>query len=158
MAADTTLRFLSALWQLNRRMKADMAPILAEQRLDLRLYFTLLTVRKGALYPKQLSEQLDFPPALLSRYLEQLSKLGYLERQLDPADSRRIRLSLTQSGEAALDAAVQGVRTSAAQTLAHTEQSDLLALLTVMETLAAGPASPPPVSKPRRTRTPKEPV
>ncbi|MDB5046218.1 MAG: MarR family transcriptional regulator [Deinococcus sp.] len=134
---DAILRFLGGLWQLNRRMKQDIEPLLAEHHdLDLRRYFILQGIRHGLVYPKQLAEKLDFPPTLLSRYLEQLTSSGLIERQIDRKDSRRTLLSLTEKGSGTLDNAVQAIKRNTSQRLKQLEPHRLFALLDAIEVLA----------------------
>lgn len=137
LSDDTIQRFLRALWQLNRRLKQGVAPVLAAQHdLDLRRYLVLQAIRGGQSYPKQLAQALDFPPTLLSRYLEQLTRAGLLERALDPDDSRRIRLSLTAAGEAAVAGASHAIRRSTSERLRQLDPAQLAALLGAIERLA----------------------
>jgi MarR family transcriptional regulator, organic hydroperoxide resistance regulator len=50
---------------------------------------------------RQLSELTGTRPTTLTGVLDRLERHGYLVRQLDPADRRSFRLSLTQDGQAA---------------------------------------------------------
>ncbi|MDO4263197.1 MAG: MarR family transcriptional regulator [Deinococcus sp.] len=134
---DTQIsRFLGGMWQLNRRIKADVLPLLTPLGLDLRLYFVLLTIRRGEVHPKSIAAALDFPASLLSRYLEQLRALGYVERQLDPADSRRILLQLTPAGHQALESAMQVIKHNTRERLGQLEPERLSALLDAIEALS----------------------
>ncbi|MFC6618887.1 MarR family winged helix-turn-helix transcriptional regulator [Deinococcus radiophilus] len=133
---EQILRFLGGLWQLNRRLKSDILPLLTPLNLDLRLYFILLNIRRGQVHPKAIAENLDFPASLLSRYLEQLRTSGYIERQLDPADSRRIRLELTPAGVQVLEDAINAIKLRASERLQHLDPARLDALLEAIELLS----------------------
>ncbi|GHF94492.1 transcriptional regulator [Deinococcus piscis] len=130
------LRFLGGLWQLNRRIKADVLPLLTPLGLDLRLYFILLTIRRGQVHPKTIAEALDFPASLLSRYLEQLRTLGFVERRLDPADSRRILLQVTPAGHQALESAMDAIKHNTRDRLGQLEPERLSSLLEAIEVLS----------------------
>lgn len=130
------LRFLGGLWQLNRRLKADVLPLLTPLGLDLRLYFILLTIRRGQVHPKTIASALDFPASLLSRYLDQLRTLGFVERQLDPADSRRIVLHVTPAGHQALESAMDAIKHNTRERLGQLEPGRLSALIDAIEVLS----------------------
>lgn len=157
---ELILRFLGGIWRLNRRMKQDVGPLLAERHgIDLRRYFVLQAIHHGHAYPKQLAEALDMPPSLLSRYLEQLVKAGLLERQIDREDSRRIHLTLTDAGQAMLDNISRAIKDSTGQRLGHLEFERLLMLLDTIEALAdiglpASATDPLCVSDPTPTQEP----
>lgn len=135
LSSETVVLFLSSLWQMNRRIKQDIEPRLAQRQLDMRRFFILSAIRRGTVYPKELSEKLGLPATLLSRYLEQLVQLGFLERQIDRQDSRRTRLSLTESGTQAVDAAAEDIKTYTSQRLQRLDPSRLGLLLESMERL-----------------------
>ncbi|GGO39873.1 hypothetical protein [Deinococcus humi] len=74
----------------------DFAPVLASHfDLDSPRFNVLQSIGSGYSYPEALAVHLHLPPTLLSRYLDQLHKQNLIERQIDPMDSCRIRLSLT---------------------------------------------------------------
>lgn len=135
LSQEQIVRFLAGLWQLNRRIKQDIEPLLAEHGLDVRQFFLLVSIRRGAVYPKDLSEQMQLPATLLSRYLDQLAKRGLMERQIDPQDSRRTRLSLTPLATETLQAASGGIRAYTSRRLQDLEPAKLLAMLDAMEAL-----------------------
>ncbi|MFC4426170.1 MarR family winged helix-turn-helix transcriptional regulator [Deinococcus navajonensis] len=132
---EATVRFLRGLWQLNRRLQQDIEPLLAQQELDLRRFFILSAVRRGTQYPKALAKELQLPATLLSRYLDQLCSLGYLERQIDAQDSRRTCLSLSGAGQQAHEAAVLDIRAHTSGRLGQLPSATLTALLDAMDLL-----------------------
>lgn len=135
LSEEAVVRFLGGLWQLNRRIKHDVTPILARWQLDIRHFLILITVRKGVTYPKALSEHLQIPATLLSRYLDQLVKQGLLERQIDPHDSRRTQLHLTAQAANALREASAEIRGYASGLLQNMEPDQLFAVLAALEAL-----------------------
>ncbi|WP_261665013.1 MarR family winged helix-turn-helix transcriptional regulator [Deinococcus sp. Marseille-Q6407] len=153
---EQILRFLSGLWRLNRRIKADVIPLLVPFGLDLRLYFILLAIRRGQRHPKTIAEGLDFPASMLSRYLEQLRTLGYTERQLDPADSRRILLQVTPAGHQALDGAMDAIKRNTSKRLSQLDPARLSALLDAIDVLTSLDLPTSPLSPPHPSPAQKE--
>lgn len=131
------VHFLSKLWQLNRRVKQDAAPILEAHGLDLRRFFILVTIRKGTVYPKEISEKLQIPSSLLSRYIDQLVKQNLLERRIDPQDSRRTQLLLTACGEETFQRAVVDIRASNRKQLQRIDPQTFRVLLNGLDSLFA---------------------
>lgn len=133
---EAVQRFLIGLWRLNRRMQQDMSPILTQQNgLDLRRYFIMQAIAHGQNYPKQLSEKMDIPSTLLSRYLDGLNTQGYIERQIDREDSRRVRLSVTAEGQKALDECQTTILKHTSERLQKLNSQKMLALLDAIEIL-----------------------
>lgn len=136
---EAIVRFLGGLWRLNRRMKHDVSPLMEMHGLDMRRFFILFNVRKGTVYPKELSETLQIPSTLLSRYLDQLVKQGLLERQIDERDSRRTRLNVTAAGQSTFQAVVDDIKAYTSQRLVHLQPEQLFAMLDAMDMLTSLP-------------------
>lgn len=99
--------FLQVMWRFNRALGQQLEPRLqAEHATDIRSYFVLQSIQKGVQYPKALAEELKIPSTLISRYLDDLSKRGLVNRHIDEHDSRRTLLTLTPAAETL----VQGMR------------------------------------------------
>jgi len=97
--------FLKAIWRFNRALGQQLEPRLqAEHATDIRSYFVLQSIQQGAQYPKALAEELKIPGTLISRYLDDLSKRGLVDRHIDEHDSRRTRLTLTPAAEQLIQA------------------------------------------------------
>ncbi|MBZ9751526.1 MarR family winged helix-turn-helix transcriptional regulator [Deinococcus sp. HMF7604] len=147
---DAVARFLGGLWQLNRRLKQLAEPVLAEAgELDLQRFILLRAVERGVVYPKDLSAHLGIIPTQLSRLLESLVARGWLERQLDPEDSRRIRLSLTPTGAALTQQASQAIQQVISAHLQGMGAERLSALLAAIDVLAMTDSLPSPITPPR---------
>lgn len=133
---EAVQRFLVGLWRINRRIQQDVGPILAQQNgLDLRRYFIMQAIEHGQNYPKQLSEKMDIPSTLLSRYLDGLSTQGYIERQIDREDSRRVHLSVTAEGKKALKECQSAILKHTSERLQKLDPHKVLALLDAIEIL-----------------------
>jgi DNA-binding MarR family transcriptional regulator len=52
-------------------------------------------------YPAELAAALSMPKATVTLYLKRLEAAGFVRREIDPADLRRHRLLLTESGRRA---------------------------------------------------------
>lgn len=94
-----TLQFIRLLWQLDhalnkrsRRMLA-VAGVTAPQRFLLKV----VGMRPGC-SPGQLARFLHVTPATVTRVVQRMESTGFLRREADPEDSRRVRLHLTPKG------------------------------------------------------------
>ncbi|GEM49425.1 hypothetical protein DC3_50600 [Deinococcus cellulosilyticus NBRC 106333 = KACC 11606] len=81
-----------------RRIKAD----LDIETTDMPLLQALF---EGCVYPSEVSQSFGMPAPMVSQMIVRSVKSGLVERQLDPEDSRRIRLSLTEEGKRVLESA-----------------------------------------------------
>ena len=81
---------------------------------DMRILFALLRLGPPfRLRPTDLFESLLIPSATMTRQIERLVQLGYIERAPDPDDGRVILASLTEKGATVADAALtEGIQQS----------------------------------------------
>jgi DNA-binding MarR family transcriptional regulator len=56
-------------------------------------------VAKGVKHPKELAGLLDTVPPVISALLGELEGKGLIERQIDPDDKRRVKLTLSKEGK-----------------------------------------------------------
>lgn len=56
-------------------------------------------IAKGIQHPKQLADFMDTHPPAISNMVAELEDSGYITRQIDSSDKRRIQLTLTEHGE-----------------------------------------------------------
>jgi MarR family transcriptional regulator, multiple antibiotic resistance protein MarR len=56
-------------------------------------------VAKGVKHPKELASLLDTVPPVISAILGELEDKGLIERQIDPDDKRRVKLTLSKGGK-----------------------------------------------------------
>lgn len=94
-----SVHFMRALWKLvhsldvrSKRM-ARVLGVTGPQRLVMRM-----VGRHQGVSPGGLAELLDLHPSTLTGVLARLEQRGYLRRDVDPDDRRRVRLSLTVRG------------------------------------------------------------
>lgn len=57
-------------------------------------------IARGLQHPKDLSDVLDTVPPTISAMVAELEAKGFIGRQIDPDDRRRVQLALTPDGEA----------------------------------------------------------
>ncbi|MCX4748833.1 MarR family winged helix-turn-helix transcriptional regulator [Kitasatospora sp. NBC_01287] len=91
------------LAQTGRRARARLAERLAERELRLWHYSILTALADfGPHVQRELAERLGIDPSDIVRLLDELSRAGLVERARSAADRRRIQVSLTPVGLAAL--------------------------------------------------------
>ena len=91
--------FLRNMHGLNMSIVQQLSPILeSRQGIDLRLYYILHCIHNGAVHPGAIAQEMRLPNSLVTKHLDQLAEKKLLERSIDPHDSRRIRVSLTDQG------------------------------------------------------------
>lgn len=94
------LQFLRRLWQVNHALErrsnrmGKALGLTAQQRLTLRCIGRFSMITAG-----QLANLLFIDPGTLSASLRRLERRGFVERQRDPTDTRRVTLALTGSGQ-----------------------------------------------------------
>ncbi len=94
-----SLRFLTTHWGLSRALGEHLSPrLVAAHGLELRAYLILGAIDRGVIYPSDLALRLGLPRDATSRLLHPLLKQNLITRQIDPDDSRRVRLNVTADG------------------------------------------------------------
>lgn len=86
----------------------------------------------GPMAPGELARCLNYNPGALTRLLDKLERLGYLERAPDPNDRRSLRLELTDAGREIRNRMIACSNASAERAFAEftrTERCQLHALL-----------------------------
>ena len=134
--------FLKAMWRFNRALAQQLEPRLhAEHATDARSFFVLQSIQQGVQYPKALAEELKIPGTLISRYLDDLSKRGLVDRHIDEHDSRRTRLTLTPAAERLIVAMRQTIHDVAEARLSRLTPAQRQSLTEALRLLAdEGPA------------------
>ena len=62
-------------------------------------------IDSGAVHPGAIAQEMKLPNSLVTKHLDQLAQKSFLERSIDPQDSRRIRISLTERGRTVMKCA-----------------------------------------------------
>jgi len=85
----------------------------------------LYHLRHGVDAPSELARVLLVTPTAVTALVDRLEKRGYVVREHDPQDRRRVRLVVTESGHAASLAAVEAVATSLSLMFSHLNEADV---------------------------------
>ena len=126
------------LYKKNTHLVRKLEERLAELGLTLGRLCLLYALQKAGRpsLPSELGDDLAVTRANVSGLLNGLEKSGYVRREMDASDRRRILVHLTPEGEAVLDRAwplyEETVRTNL-RTLNPREQKELLRLLKKIE-------------------------
>jgi DNA-binding MarR family transcriptional regulator len=103
---------MEAFWGFGQIMRQHVIPsVIGEYGLDFKDFITLTSIYEGVHYPKFICERLHTNPSDVSRILETLSKGGFVKRELDEHDSRRVRVTLTEHGQQVLRLARERIHT-----------------------------------------------
>jgi DNA-binding MarR family transcriptional regulator len=109
----------------------------------------------GSLPAGQLSARMHITSGTMTSVLDTLEGKGYLRRQADPTDRRRVLVDLTPAGQVVLDRLLPEVQQTVTAVMGTLDDQALHALLdhlaVVRQALAAPPADLPP---PPARRTP----
>lgn len=89
-----------ALYAASRAVIRSYAPLLAELGLTYPQYVTMLVLWEsdGPVSVGDLGSRLHLDSGTLTPLLKRLEQLGFVTRQRDPADERRVLISLSPSG------------------------------------------------------------
>jgi DNA-binding MarR family transcriptional regulator len=95
---DHALRTLELVTRLHRWAVASVQANHLGRDLSLRQLGVLYALRENPSSPGQLARRLRVTPAVITGLLDRLERRGYVRREADPEDRRRLRLVLTESG------------------------------------------------------------
>jgi DNA-binding MarR family transcriptional regulator len=133
---EPELRLLDALFRLGKSVLADARMhVAAAADLDLADFLALRTIELGVNTPGGLGRDLGLNPAVVSRALTKLAKAGLVERRIDPGDSRRSRVELTEEGARTTAAIAARIRPGLAQRLRRLDPDQIQTLLESLEAL-----------------------
>jgi DNA-binding MarR family transcriptional regulator len=132
-----TKRFMHGFWNLRHKLIKEIGSKLHDSYgIDMAEMFLLQHVLEHAVSPTELSEMLQIPTHGISRKLENLQRLGLLERKLHPQDARRRVLTVTGKGKATLENSL-GMMDAELQTmLATLDKASLEQFIDNLEKLA----------------------
>lgn len=87
------------LYMVSRNMTRLYAPILEKFHLTYPQYIIILVLLEhGEMDFKELSEAVDLKTGTMTPILQRLEEIGYIHREKNPHDARKITISLTQNG------------------------------------------------------------
>ena len=103
----------------------------------------------------QVSAQMHISTATMTSVLDTLERNGYIQRQSDPADRRRVLVDITPSAQALLDEVLPAVQQLVTATMSPLGEQTLHTLLDVLTAAnAALDAAPRDLPPPAARRTP----
>jgi DNA-binding MarR family transcriptional regulator len=118
-------KLLEAWWTFGQIMRQQIIPsVVGKHGLEFRDFLTLTSINEGDHFPKMICKRLVTTPSDVSRILDKLEESGFVKRELDTEDSRRIKASLTKAGVQVLEDArenVEHVMVTASGTLGDDE-------------------------------------
>lgn len=134
--SETPFGLCRLVGQVRGEIVLGMERALAAADLDLN-FSQFLALKKlgesGEMAPGELARVLNYNPGAMTRLLDKLEQLGYLQRVPDPNDRRALRLELTAAGRA-VHTRILGCGTAAAERafaqISRAEQHQLHQLLT----------------------------
>ena len=94
-------------------------------------------IARGMQHPKDLSEVLDTVPPSISAMVAELETKGFIARQIDPTDKRRIQLALTPEGETLRVQMREAWLETGRERLKDLKASELATLLTLYRKILA---------------------
>ena len=122
--------------RINQHLNQEMAKTFAEHGLNLASFDVLATLRRAGppygLSPNDLLATMMVTSGTMTNRVDQLAKLGYVERKQNPSDARSVIISLTEQGCLVIDAAVTdhvATQTKLTSRLSVDEQQQLDGLL-----------------------------
>lgn len=94
-------RFFVQFHRTGRALGATLGRMLERgYDLELRDYLALSMLRRGVRFPSELADGLELPRDTASRIVAKLLDRGLIDRAIDPDDSRRTLLRVTDLGQA----------------------------------------------------------
>lgn len=92
--------FQHALRQLKVTMRQSMSEIASQQiGMEFNHFVLLFMINSGLNTPSQIRDRMEISASMVSHLLDRCQKADLIDRRIDPDDSRRNLLSLTDRGE-----------------------------------------------------------
>jgi DNA-binding MarR family transcriptional regulator len=132
-AVDAFWETFPPFWQ---RIRAHIRQVAAEQfDISVEQFHILRHIRSGQGSVSELAEVKNISRPAISQAVNVLVNKGFITRATNPQDRRHIRLALTESGNALLDAIFEDTRQWMAQLLALLSDEELQTLTQALEAL-----------------------
>lgn len=90
-----------------------------------------------------LADHIGIEAPTASKLLESLVRRGFVHRVADPADRRRLQLTILPKGKRSIDAAIEHTRVFLAERLAHLTEEERQAVMRSMDLLKGAFAGEP---------------
>jgi DNA-binding MarR family transcriptional regulator len=138
VARDGVAAFRHNIRALEREVARQLEADTACCGVTLSQCHTLLELSSGATSLSGLVKALDLDLSTLSRTVDSLVRVGFVERTVDPSDRRAICLGLTDAGRAKVDNINAGAQAYYAALLAPLSEKDRRQASRVVQALAEG--------------------
>ncbi|WP_224032493.1 MarR family winged helix-turn-helix transcriptional regulator [Paraburkholderia caribensis] len=126
------------MWSLHYRLITSViggvAPTLADLGLEVKELFMLAEIDEHP-HPAELAGACLMPKPTVTLYVKRLEAAGYLKRELDSADLRRHRLTLTADGRKAMMRGMAMLATAFGERLDRLNAAEQQALHRLLERL-----------------------
>ena len=121
---------LGRIGQLAGLLGPPVEAVLARHGLGAGEFDVLTALRRAGApgKPSQLSDQLMMSRAGMTSRLDRLERMGWIERRLDPADRRSLRITLTDTGRALIDTTLTEHAATLAALIAPLDDGEVTAL------------------------------
>jgi DNA-binding MarR family transcriptional regulator len=86
---------------LHRRLRRELPPVAGLSRTSMQVLGALLRMDEGS-QPRQLADELRMTSSNVAAALREIEAAGFIRREKDPEDARRVRLFMTEEGTAAV--------------------------------------------------------
>ncbi|WP_337867813.1 MarR family transcriptional regulator [Meiothermus sp.] len=103
-----TWGLLTNLWRLSRGLREEAVPYLEHLGLAPTDPWLLAEIERHH-YPTEAVRAMQMPAPTISQMLKRLEQAGLVVRSLDPADLRRYRFVLTETGQTVLEESRQHI-------------------------------------------------
>jgi DNA-binding MarR family transcriptional regulator len=94
-------RFRTQMKLLQRRLRSEVTPVPGLSRTALQVMGAVERLPAGS-QPRQVAEELKMTSSNVAAALRELDEAGFILREKDPGDARRVRLSVTRRGTAVI--------------------------------------------------------
>lgn len=124
-SSEHAQRALLLMSRLNRWAAASVQANQLGGELSLRQLTMLYAIRQGVSAPGLLARRLLVTPAVITGMLDRLERQGYVRREAEPDDRRRLRMVLTEAGLAVSQQVQQGLTRDLAAQFASASPAEL---------------------------------
>lgn len=127
---------LSRVWRFQSAVFDSMANEISDVRLHPKS-MAVLQMMEFFRYPNEVARCLSVPMPTLSNILRELERNGYIRRDVDETDRRRVLLHVTPSGKSALDKATKVINDRLGPKIAQLSQTEVRELRSGLDALEA---------------------
>jgi DNA-binding MarR family transcriptional regulator len=135
MSKTNVARIWSLNYQLLMSVITSVAPAVAELGLEIKELFVLSEVETHP-HPAELASVLCMPKPSVTMYVKRLEAAGLLRREIDGADLRRHRLTLTSEGRKTLTRGLALMSKAFGARLSRLSSAQQLELATLLERMS----------------------